>query len=322
MKQRWLGIPPALLLLILSALVLVLALGIGTTSIDVLAIFHPTEIIWRVRFPRVALAALAGAGLSVAGATLQALLQNPLADPYVVGVSGGAALGGVAALVLGFTHPFAVPVFAFAGALAATLLVLSLAGQRAYADPVVLLLVGVVFNAFASALVTFLKTIVTATKAQEILFWLMGVISVEENSTLLVLGIYVGMAILALWLAAGVLDLLALGNDEATALGLPVERARAWVFGAAALLVGGIVAVCGMIGFVGLVVPHVFRRLIGARHALLIPACALGGAVFLVIADALARLTFFAFAAEIPVGVITAFVGGPFFLSMLLKKVA
>jgi iron complex transport system permease protein len=305
-----------------------LALGIGTSSIDFAALLHPEppaarELLARlmlVRLPRVLLAALAGAGLSVAGVVFQALLRNPLADPFVVGVSGGAALGGVIALVLGFAGVWTVPLFAFSGAVASVLLLFSLAHARGKSDPLTLLLIGIVFNAFAAAVVTFFKAVLEPTKAQEILFWLMGVIDVEATPTLLALGVYVVLGTVVLVVLAGALNLLSLGDDEAAGLGLPVRGARLGCFVAAALLVGAIVAVTGMIGFVGLVVPHILRRLGGADHRWLIPAAALAGAAFLVIADTLARLSFLCFGSELPVGAVTAFTGGPFFLALLLRR--
>ncbi|MEE8409822.1 MAG: iron ABC transporter permease [Myxococcota bacterium] len=311
----------ALLILAVVLVVTVLAcLGIGTSSIDLLAVFHPNRVVTGIRLPRVLLAAMAGAGLAAAGVAFQGILRNPLADPYIVGVSGGAALGGVLALVLGVSAPFALPIFAFSGAVASALLLFALARARGRSDAMTLLLVGVVFNAFAAAVVTFLKTVVSATKAQEILFWLMGVIDVQPLPTLIVLAAYIAVGSAVLLAAGGALNLLSTSDDEAAALGLPVEKARLIIFLAAALLVGSVVAVAGMIGFVGLVVPHILRRLIGADHRWLMPAALLGGAIFLVAADAVARLTFYAFGTEVPVGVVTAFTGGPFFLALLLYR--
>jgi len=304
----------------LLVLVAAVALGIGTSQIDLLAVVRLEPLVLGVRLPRVLLAALAGAGLSVAGVAFQALLRNPLADPYVVGVSGGAAVGGVIALVLGLSSAWALPLFAFGGAVASVLLLFYLAHAYGKSDPLTLLLIGVVFNSFAAAVVTFFKAVVTPTKAQEILYWLMGVIGVEAAPTLAALAVYVAVGTGALVVLAGALNLLSLGDDEATGLGLSANRARLACFLAAALLVGAVVAVAGMIGFVGLVVPHVLRRLGGADHRWLLPASALTGAAFLIAADAVARLTFYFFGTELPVGAVTAFTGGPFFLGLLLRR--
>jgi iron complex transport system permease protein len=297
-----------------------LALAVGTTSIDLTIPFGGNTDLLAIRLPRVLLGAMAGAGLAASGVAFQAILRNPLADPYIVGVSGGAALGGVIAMVLGVTAGVALPVFAFSGAVASALLLFALARARGRADALTLLLVGVVFNAFAAAVVTFLKTVVSPTKAQEILFWLMGVIYEPDAATLVALSIYLAIGCGVLIAAGGALNLLSTSDDEAAALGLPVDRARLVVFLAAALLVGSVVAVCGMIGFVGLVVPHILRRLIGADHRWLVPAAILGGAAFLMVADAVARLTFLAGQTVVPVGVVTAFTGGPFFLALLLTR--
>ncbi len=314
---------PAISLALLAlALVLTatLALGVGTTSIDLAAALHPDALVVGIRLPRVILGGLAGAGLAAAGVAFQSILRNPLADPYVVGVSGGAALGGVLALALGLGHELALPAFAFAGAAGSGLLLFALAHAAGRTDALSLLLVGVVFNAFAAAVVTFIKTVVSPTTAQEILFWLMGVIEAQPPTLLVALAAYVAVGASVLLSAGGVLNLLSLSDEEALSLGLPVARARAVVFLAAALLVGAVVAVAGMIAFVGLVVPHVLRRLVGADNRWLLPASLLGGALFLIVADALARFVFFVFGTEIPVGVVTAFTGGPFFLVLLLRR--
>jgi len=297
-----------------------LALAVGTTSVDLTVPFGGNPNLLEIRLPRVVLGCMAGAGLAASGVAFQAILRNPLADPYIVGVSGGAALGGVIAMVLGVSTGVALPIFAFSGAVVSALLLFALARARGRADALTLLLIGVVFNAFAAAVVTFLKTVVSPTKAQEILFWLMGVIDVPDTTTLFALAVYLFIGCGVLIAAGGALNLLSTSDDEAAALGLPVDRARLVVFLAAALLVGSVVAVCGMIGFVGLVVPHILRRLIGADHRWLMPASIFGGASFLMIADALARLTFLFEQTTVPVGVVTAFTGGPFFLALLLSR--
>ena len=302
------------------AAVMVLALGVGSSGVDLTEAWHADPLLLAIRLPRVLLAALAGAALAAAGVALQAILRNPLADPYVIGVSGGAALGGVLALICQVEAPLALPLWAFAGAVGSTVLLTGMAQWSGRSDPLTLLLCGTIFNAFAAALVTLCKTLVSATKAQEILFWLMGSLGHEAPSTLLALALYVGIGAVLLWLGAGALNLLALGDEEAASQGLPVQRARLLIFLAAALLVGAVVSVAGMIGFVGLVVPHVLRLLLGADHRRLLPASLFAGAAFLVVADALARLSFLYLGSEIPVGVITALTGGPFFLALLLRR--
>ena len=310
--------PAALVALML--LVGALALGIGTTGVDLLAFLHPDAVVLSIRLPRVLLAALVGAALAASGVTLQAILQNPLADPYVVGVSGGAALGGVLALALGATDPFIVPLCAFAGAVACVLLLFALARSTGHGDPLTLLLAGTILNAIAGAGVTVLKVLVSANKAQEILFWLMGALTPEAPATLWAMGLYVVLGLVILLLGAGSLNLLALGEEQARALGLDATRARLLLFLTAALLVGAVVSVVGMIAFVGLVVPHLLRGWLGADHRRLLPASIFGGAIFLIVADAGARLSFLAWGTEVPVGAITACIGGPFFLFQLLHR--
>ena len=272
-----------------------------------------------IRLPRLILASMAGAGLAAAGVAFQAILHNPLADPYIVGVSGGAALGGVLAIAVG-THPAFLPICSFGGAALSTLLLFVIAKRQERTDPVTLLLVGVVFNAFAAAVVTFVKAVVTATKAQEILFWLMGTITVQTYGSLILLFVHLLVGSVVLLALSSRLNLLTLGDDDATGLGLNVEHTRLVAFLAAALLVGAVVSVVGMIGFVGLVIPHVMRGLVGCDHRILLPASIVGGAAFLTLADTLARSTFVLFATELPVGVITAFAGGPFFLYILMRR--
>ena len=317
MKHR---LPILGMLGVILVLCVCLALGVGTSSLNLLAFLQPDEIVLRLRLPRVILAALTGAGLAAAGVTFQALLRNPLADPYIVGVSGGAALGGVVALLLGITSHIALPLFAFLGAGGTALFIFTMARWSGRSDALSLLLMGVIFNAFAGAVVTFVKTIVSATKAQEILFWLMGVIGVESKETLIGLSIYLCVGAIILLLMSNALNLLVLGEEKALTLGLDTDKVRLSCFLAAALMVGAVVAFAGMVGFVGLVVPHILRRFFGADHRWLIPASLLGGAAFMVVADALARLTFYCFGTEIPVGVITAFTGGPFFLVLFCRK--
>ena len=310
-----LGVAAALLVISM-----VVGLCVGTSSVGWELPLSQWDLVSAVRLPRVLLGAVAGAALAVSGVAFQAILRNPLADPYIAGVSGGAALGGVLALVLGLSSPFSLPVFAFLGAAVSTAVLFGAARRRGTADPLTLLLLGVIFNAFAAAVVTLVKTVVGAHKAQEILFWLMGAVQVESFTTILVAAVGTLFGVLVLQAMAGTLNLLTLGEDQATSLGLDVDWCRKLAFASGALLVGTVVASCGMIGFVGLVVPHVLRRIAAADHRLLVPISALGGASFLVLCDCLARLSFYFFGSEVPVGVITAFTGGPFFMALLLQR--
>ncbi len=297
-----------------------LALSVGTSEFNFCDVFAPTPLMLQVRLPRVLLGAIAGGALATAGAVLQAVLQNPLADPYVVGVSGGAALGGVLALACGLAGPLSVPLWAFGGAMGSLLLLLGLARWAGRSDPLTLLLAGTIFNAIGAAAVTFVKLVVDAHRGQEILFWLMGAIGVESYPILLALAGYTAAACSVLLLGCGAINLLALGDTEASALGLPVALWRLGLLAAAALLVASTVAFVGMVGFVGLIVPHLVRPLVGANHRHLLPSCFAAGACMLMLCDTLARLSFYLWSTEVPAGAITACCGGPFFLAMLFKR--
>ena len=317
------GLLAGLLLLSLAA-----AAALGPVDIDWSRALDPAArdspdalILFRARIPRVLLAAAIGGALASSGAALQALLRNPLADPHLVGISGGAALAGVCALafapaVLG--QAVLVPAAAFAGALASIWIVVRLAVVAGRIESYALLLIGVIYNAFTGALLMFINTLVDFFQAHGILFWLMGSVASQSYDVVAALGLYTLAGLALLWLRARDLDCLTLGDARAAELGVAVERARRQIFLAAALLVGAVVSVSGMIGFVGLVVPHVMRLTVGADHRLLLPACYLAGAIFLVWADTLARTVLGA--TEIPVGVVTALAGAPVFAYLLRRE--
>lgn len=279
------------------------------------------DIVLRVRLPRVVLAALVGASLSVAGVLFQALLRNPLADPYVLGVSGGAALGAVAVMAfgasLGLGYAFVAPA-AFLGALAATILLFGVAGARGRLSSTSLLLTGVVFNAFASAAIVFVASLVGLAEGTSIFLWLIGNLSSARTDEALGVAVFLVAGLgCAVPLARG-LDLLALGEEPATQLGVDVPRMKRLLLLATALMVGAAVAVSGLVGFVGLIIPHLLRLVLGPGHRLLIPAGALGGAAFLVLCDTVARSLLDG--RELPVGAVTALVGGPLFLVLLRRE--
>jgi iron complex transport system permease protein len=278
-------------------------------------------ILFRARLPRVVLAAIVGGALAVSGAALQALLRNPLAEPHLVGISSGAALAAVLALVtmpVVFGQALIAPVAAFLGALVSIWIVVRLAFVGERVDPTTLLLVGVIYNAFTGALLMFINSVVDLYQAHGVLFWLMGHVGTRELPMLAALGLYslAGLALL-LWHARD-LDCLSLGDERAAELGVDVEYARRMVFVAAALLVGAVVSVSGLIGFVGLVVPHLMRLVLGADHRMLLPASYLAGAIFLVWADTVARTVLGV--TEIPVGVVTALCGAPVFAYLLRRE--
>ncbi|HEY1904520.1 MAG TPA: iron ABC transporter permease [Myxococcaceae bacterium] len=307
-------------LLVLLLLAFVASLALGEYPVQLARAFAEPgspdgRVLFGLRIPRAVLGALVGASLAASGSALQALLRNPLADSFVLGVSGGAALGATLALALGLQALAAPSVFAFVGAVAAMALVL--AAGRARSSPYAALLTGVVFNAFAAAIITCIKTLLTPDRLGEVLYWLAGSLGYERPRTLILGGVLQLVALGLLWAASARLNLLSLGDDEAASLGVPVRRTRAIVLVATSLSVAGAVALAGLIGFVGLIVPHLLRLWLGPDQRLLVPASALGGAAFLVLADAATRVLFPVFHSEPPVGVVTAVLGGPLFVWLL-----
>jgi len=274
-----------------------------------------------LRVPRVVAAALIGGALGVAGALLQGLLRNPLADPYVTGTSAGASLAAVLAIALGgVTLPAVLPLAAFVGAIAAATVVWRLASLGGRTTVLTVLLAGVILSSFAAGIVTLLLVASDrlALRLRAVLGWLLGGVSVTDRAELLTAAVIVGAATVVAIALARRLDAFAFGEETAATLGIDVERTTLAVLGVTALLTGAAVALGGVIGFVGLIVPHALRPFFGAPHARLVPACFLLGATTLVIADIAARVVLAP--AELPVGVITGLVGGPFFLVLLLRE--
>jgi iron complex transport system permease protein len=281
-------------------------------------------IFFAIRLPRVAGAAIVGAALAAAGVLFQGLLRNPLADPYALGVSGGAALGGALGFLLSLSFSVfgfsPVPILAFVGALVAMSLVYGLARSGGRAPIVTLLLAGFAVSAIMGYAVSFLLILNDRLQLNlpRVYGWLLGGISVTQWGQLgLALGM-VGAAMGGGWLLRHSLDALSLGEETAQQLGVAVENDKRLVIVLGSILTGAAVALGGLIGFVGLFAPHVTRVIVGPRHSLLLPAAALVGAAFLVLADLLARAILPP--TEIPVGILTAFVGGPFFLWLLRRE--
>lgn len=282
-------------------------------------------ILVRVRLPRIALAALAGGGLAAVGAAFQALLRNPLAEPYVLGVSGGAALGATTAIALGLgasgiLGAALIPGAALLGGLSATLLVYGIARGAGGASGTSILLAGVMVNAIAAALITFLKTLVSPSRAQQLLRWLTGFVDLPTSAGLVAASVYVAGGCAVLLADAARLNLLSLGDEPAEALGLDVRALERRVFLASSCVVGAIVSLTGLIGFIGLVVPHTLRRLLGPDHRVLLPLSLAIGAAALVGCDLCARLLFRWLGTEPPVGAVTAILGGPLFLVLLRRS--
>ena len=308
------------LLAVLAPCAVLLALRVGVAPVSFSAAWRDPHgvdaAIAGARLARVCLGALAGGALALVGASFQALLRNPLGDPYALGVSGGAALGASLAVLVGLGG-VAVPFAAFAGALGATAAVLAAARASGRVGVESLLLAGLVFNACASAALAFIRSVAASGRAQETLSLLLGVVTEEPASRVALVGAFVLAGSLALFAAAKPMNLLALGDDTAASLGVRVGAARVVIFLAASLVVAAVVSVCGLIPFVGLLVPHYVRSALGADHRWVLPGSFLAGAALLVLADLAARMVFLALGTEPPVGALTALVGGPFFLVML-----
>lgn len=281
----------------------------------------PAVIVWEVRLPRLLLAFLVGASLAAVGVALQALLRNPLADPYILGISSGAALGAALALQFGLAWAIggfsAVQLCAFIFAAATIGAIYRIAVADGRIPVQTLLLAGVIINAILSALILFITSLSDSTSAFRLFFWLMGSLATLGYAGLGALAATVLMGIGVLFAQGRNLNLLSLGEDPAQGLGLDVERVKRVIFVTTALLTGAVVAVSGLIGFVGMIVPHAVRMVLGPDHRLLLPASALVGGTFLAVADTVARSLLAP--TELPVGVLTALCGGPFFIYLLMS---
>ena len=276
-------------------------------------------IILYLRFPRALLAGLVGAGLSVAGAIFQALLRNPLADPYILGVSSGAAVGAIVAIMMGLsTASSGLPLVSFLGALLTILVVFYFGRQEGKIHPNTLLLAGVIISSFLSALIMFFISISQREELRTIIFWLMGDFSFSNYHSVRVIFPYVLLGFLFLYFQARPLNLILTGEEGALQMGVNVERLKMISYVSASLITAASVSVCGLIGFVGLIIPHSVRLIFGPDHRLLIPSSALVGASFLIASDTLARTLLAPI--ELPVGVITAAFGGPFFIYLLRTR--
>ena len=276
-------------------------------------------IIFSLRLPRVIFAGITGASLALAGAVFQALLRNPLADPYVLGISGGSAVGAIIGIMIGAgLLPGGVAATAFSGAMLAIFLVFGIAGKKKTLPTNTLLLAGVIVNAFFSALIMFLISLSSRSELHNVLFWLMGDLSLASRGEIILTGVFIVAAFAVIYREAKSLNLLVMGEETALQLGVSVERTKKRLFWAASLLTAVAVSSSGIIGFVGLLVPHMMRLLFGSDHRLLLPASALFGASFLAAADSIARTV--TAPTELPVGVITALCGAPFFIYLLRKR--
>lgn len=328
--RRWLTAVGVMSLLLLVSIMV--CSMIGPTSLDIKQAFDRSfvpnpqaQILFGIRLPRILLAGLIGGALAAAGVVFQALLRNPLADPYVLGISSGAALGAVTGIllnahstILGFS---AVTVCAFFGALITISIVYAVAQSYGRVITHSLLLTGVIINYVFAAAIMLITSMVDFTKAHDIIFWLMGSLGKIEYrySTILMTGVYVFVGVAVLFRYSRDLNLLSLGEASAAQLGVSVEKLKKIVFVATSLITAAAVAQGGPIGFVGLIIPHAMRMLFGPDHRLLFPVAFIGGGIFLMLSDTVARHG--VGGSEIPVGVITALCGGPLFIFLLRRQI-
>lgn len=322
-RGRMLAILAALLVFLLAAMALGILVGGGSLDLGLAWRDHASpdhDILFYSRLPRVLLGVIVGFALSSGGVAFQSLLRNPMADPYILGVSGGAALGSVVAVSIGLAFTWVSSV-AFVSSLASLLLIYWIAQQQGRLPVYTLLLTGVIFNAFSFALIMFINSLVSFEQAHRIWYLMVGSLEAESYSKVMVVGSFVALGFAILYLHAGKMNLMAMGDQSAQYLGLDVEKFRRQIFFAASLMIGATVSLSGLIGFVGLFIPHMVRLKLGADHRLLLPASALFGAAFLVLADLAARslLAGANYQTQLPVGVLTALIGGPFFVYLVKK---
>jgi iron complex transport system permease protein len=314
-------------LLVVFVLSLIIALACGPSAINFSDLFsfmtgvEPTNsvtstILWKIRLPRIILAAFVGATLSLGGMVFQALLRNPLAEPYILGISGGSAVGAIIGILLGVSFFPGITFFSFLGSMLTLSAVLLLSGGHSATRKDSLLLGGVMMNSFCGALIMFLISISQGSKVQQIIYWLMGDLAMASSSHLALLLLTLPCFVVILVLARP-LNVILTGKDAATAMGVNVRLISTILLVTTSFMVSLVVCQSGLIGFVGLLVPHVFRLFLGADHRLLGPSCILGGASFLVLCDLLARTL--PQQGEIPVGIITALIGAPLFIFLLWR---
>lgn len=310
-------------LIVFLILAIFISIRVGAVKIPLIRIFEPSyrEII-NIRFARIILAIIAGAGLSVTGVVLQGLLRNPLCEPYVLGISSGATLGAVLAIVSGIGYTMfglsILPFFAFLGAMAALFVIyrISLVSGRIPIQN--LLLTGVIVGAVLSSISIFIVSFSQREEIHNVMWWLLGNLQIFDYKILFSVFVMVAFGVILVFVYSRELNAISLGEEEALHIGVDIEKVKKALFVIASLITGAIVSVTGMIGFVGLIVPHFMRLIVGPNHKVLVPSSLLAGGIFLVLCDAISRVA--VSPSEIPIGVITAIAGGPFFIYLLRKK--
>ena len=324
--SRLIWVSCLLLVILLAAMILGCSMGSsGGGIVSVLQVIlgksDPNSmlhtIIWRIRLPRVLLAALVGATLSLGGLVFQALLRNLLAEPYILGISGGSAIGAIAGILLGLSRFPGVSLTAFLGSIATLVLILVMTSGQTVLKKESLLLSGVMVNAFCSSVIMFLVSLTQDSRLHNIIFWLMGDLSTADIRQV---GLLAGMLLpcfILIFRYSHAMNLLLMGKEMAQSTGINIKVVTIALLVTSSFMVSATVSYCGLIGFVGLVMPHLLRLIFGADHRLLVPACILGGGSYLVICDLLARTL--PEQGEMPAGVITALIGAPLFI-LLLKR--
>ena len=318
----------SLILLAVLFIAFLLGLSIGPTQSGMRSAFsalfstHESNsvlynIVWRIRFPRVLLAMVVGATLSLGGLVFQALLRNPLAEPYILGISGGSAIGAIIGILLGLSRFPGICLTSFLGSLGTLALILLMSTGKSIIRKDALLLSGVMVNAFCSAIIMFLISITQDARLHNIIFWLMGDLSMTDLPQVVILGAILIPCFILVFIFSHAMNLLLMGKDMALTMGINIKAVTITLLAVTSFMVSATVSFSGLVGFVGLVIPHLLRLVLGSDHRFLVPACLFGGAAYLVLCDLLARTL--PQQGEMPAGVITALIGAPLFI-ILLKK--
>ncbi len=318
----------SLILLVVLLIAFSLGLSIGPTKSGIRstfsALFSTNEsdsvlysIVWNIRLPRVLLATVVGATLSLGGLVFQALLRNPLAEPFILGISGGSAIGAIIGILLGLARFPGICFMSFLGSLATLALILVMSTGKSILRKDALLLSGVMVNAFCSAIIMFLISITQDARLHNIIFWLMGDLSAADLPQVVILGAILIPCFILVFVFSHSMNLLLMGKDMARTMGINIKAVTITLLIVTSFMVSATVSFSGLVGFVGLVIPHLLRLVLGPDHRFLVPACLFGGASYLVLCDLLARTL--PQQGEIPAGVITALIGAPLFI-ILLKK--
>lgn len=318
----------SLILLVVLLIAFSLGLSIGPTKSGMRAAFSALfstnesdsvlySIVWHIRLPRVLLAAVVGATLSLGGLVFQALLRNPLAEPFILGISGGSAIGAIIGILLGLARFPGICFMSFLGSLATLALILFMSTGKSILRKDALLLSGVMVNAFCSAIIMFLVSITQDARLHNIIFWLMGDLSAADLPQVVILGAILIPCFILVFVFSHSMNLLLMGKDMARTMGINIKAVTITLLIVTSFMVSATVSFSGLVGFVGLVIPHLLRLVLGPDHRFLVPACLFGGAAYLVLCDLLARTL--PQQGEMPAGVITALIGAPLFI-ILLKK--